>query len=227
MPKQKERHNSRRGIKSLLGSLQPAETKPTFAPETLERIKTVSKITLALLMLGGVATLSVIAPNIFIALDKLFSTKGYKLKREEKTKKIARTFYYLRQSGFIKMKMTGKDLKIWLTDLGKTKLQKISIDTINAPKVYKWDGKWWLVAADIPTKEHKRGADLFRRKIKELHFYPLQRTLWLYPYDPRREIEFISHYYDIGRFVTAMEINRLDREDEAAAKHFFETLNLI
>lgn len=60
-----------------------------------------------------------------------------------------------------------------------------------------------------------------------MKFYPLQRTLWLYPYDPRLEIEFLIQHYGIERFVTVMEVNRLDRDDERVLKAYFENAGII
>jgi DNA-binding transcriptional regulator PaaX len=134
---------------------------------------------------------------------------------------MERAFYYLRDSGLVKFHGESSNLKISLTEKAKKFLVKVGFRTasVNKPKV--WDKKWWLVAADIPTKEHRLGADQFRAKLKNMNFYFLQKSLWIYPYDPRKEIKFIAETYGIERFITVMEINRLDVEDESKAKQFF------
>lgn len=58
-------------------------------------------------------------------------------------------------------------------------------------------------------------------------FFPLQRTLWFYPYDPRSEVEFIITYYGIERFVTVMEIYRLDKDDESKMLSHFKELKIL
>jgi hypothetical protein len=83
------------------------------------------------------------------------------------------------------------------------------------------------VAADIPTKDHRQGADLLRRKLKQMGFYPLQRSLWFYPFDPRPEIEFICREFGVANFVTVMEINRLDVQDEKLLKKHFSKLGKL
>ena len=120
-----------------------------------------------------------------------------------------------------------KDVKIFLTGAGRRRLKKFNIENPVIPKPAKWNKKWWLVAADIPTREYKLAADAFRDKLKEMRFCGLQRTLWIYPFDPRREIEVLASYYRIGHFVTVMEINRLDLDDESALKSFFKREKII
>ena len=120
------------------------------------------------------------------------------------------------------MKQTPNDFFISLTKLGKKRLQKMNYVNLTIEKHLSWDGKWWQIAADIPTKKYKWAADLFREKLIKMKFFPLQRTLWLYPFDPRKEIEFIIQHFGIERFVTLMEICRLDKDDERRMKRFFE-----
>ena len=193
----------------------------------MEKIKTVSGIALAIVGVAGIIALSAVAPNMFVAIDKLFLKKGVRSSRKRKEIQIAQTFYYLKRSGLIRMRYASKDYKIFLTKFGAKRLKKLNFQTMTVERPDKWDGKWWQIAADIPTKEYRRGADLLRQKLKEMNFYPLQRTLWFYPYDPRQEIEFIVVHYEIERFVTVMEISRLDKDDERKMKVFFQKMMII
>ena len=108
-----------------------------------------------------------------------------------------------------------------LTEKAQRFMGKIGFRTIQIKKPKLWDKKWWLVAADIPTKEYRLGADQFRKKLKSMNFYFFQKSLWIYPFDPRKEIKFIAVTYGIEKFITVMEINHLDMEDESKAKQFF------
>jgi len=45
----------------------------------------------------------------------------------------------------------------------------------------------------------------------------------MYPFDPRREIDYVSTYYRINGFVTVMEVARVDPSDKKVlVKHFRE-----
>ncbi len=78
-----------------------------------------------------------------------------------------------------------------------------------------------------PHKKYRQGADLLRRKLKQLGFYPLQRSLWFYPYNPVEEIEYISNYFGIGQFVTIMEICKLDIQDAKKLEKYFKASNIL
>jgi len=214
-------------IGSIIRNSIPKGKTPKLTPAQVEKIKTVSGIALAIVGVAGIIALSAVAPNMFVAIDKLFLKKGVRSSRKRKEIQIAQTFYYLKRSGLIRMRYASKDYKIFLTKFGAKRLKKLNFQTMTVERPDKWDGKWWQIAADIPTKEYRRGADLLRQKLKEMNFYPLQRTLWFYPYDPRQEIEFIVVHYEIERFVTVMEISRLDKDDERKMKVFFQKMMII
>ncbi|MDR3642512.1 MAG: hypothetical protein P4L74_02680 [Candidatus Doudnabacteria bacterium] len=201
--------------------------KEMLSRADLETLKKASEVALAVIAVAGVVAISAVAPNLLIALDSLFRRRGYKYSKAEKERKAARTFYYLKKTGLIDIREDGSKLKVFLTKLGKRKAEKLNLNFCQIPKPHGWDGKWWLVAADIPTKLYRRQADMLRRKIKELGFYPLQRTLWLYPFNPIKEIGFITEYFGIGQFVTVMEISRLDLQDEETVKEHYKKLGIL
>lgn len=207
----------------------PKEIPPLLNPLQVEKLKTASGVVLVLVGVAGAVLLSAAAPNAFIAIEKLFDKKQRfrHFSHKEKEQKVIRSFYYLKKHGYIRMKPTREDIKIYLTKLGRKKLQKMNLENLTIWKPKEWNKKWWAVAADIPTKKYKWAADLFRQKLKDMKFFHLQRTLWLYPHDPRQEMAYLARYYRIGRFVTLMEISRLDRDDEAAAKSFCKTEEIL
>lgn len=200
-----------------------------FTDEQMKALTTLSGVALAVLATAGIVTLSFLAPNILSASKQIFKIAGHgkRLSKKEKVKRISRAFYYLRSSKLIIMKPEADDFTIELTSLGKERHSELHFESLRIPKPKKWNGKWWLVAADIPTREHRSGADSLRLKLRALGFCSLQRTLWIYPYDPRQEMRLILSRYNISQFVTLMEINRLDREDELKAKQFFNKRSIL
>ncbi|MDP3993952.1 MAG: hypothetical protein U1C56_01195 [Candidatus Curtissbacteria bacterium] len=214
---------------TIIRNSLPVSKKPRLTAAQIEKLKTAGEVALGLLAAGGMLTLTVMAPNTFWAFERLFFKKPrYKhWTPGRKREKVARTFYYLKQHGLIKMAPTKKDFLISLTKLGRKRLEKMDFDAMAIKRPASWDGRWWQVAADIPTKDHKRAADLFRKKLKDIGFFPLQRTLWFYPYDPRGELEFLMNHFHIEHFVTIMEISRLDKDDEKMMKRFFKKKNII
>ena len=200
----------------------------SLSEKQLAALKRTTEVALAVLAAAGIATIAVTAPNVLQAIDKLFLKKhNRRLRTKELRLKTSQAFYYLKRSGLIQLKKDSQDWKVFLTSLGRQKVKQMQSDIRYISKPKKWDNKWWLVGADIPTKNYRQGADLLRRKLKELGFFPLQRTLWLFPFDPRGEIQFLASRYNIAQFVTVMEINRLDKEDEKKAKVYLQTKKIL
>lgn len=104
-----------------------------------------------------------------------------------------------------------------LTDKGKTKLFKYKLEDMDLHKD-KWDGKWRIVAYDIP-KDKKNQAEAFRNLLKKMQLYQLQKSLWLTPYHCTTEIEFLKTLYQLGDNVTVLTIAGL--EGELSYKKYF------
>ena len=74
-----------------------------------------------------------------------------------------------------------------------------------------WDGKWRLVVFDIPEKLRK-GRDALRAKIKELGFYELQKSVFVFPYECRDEIDFIVEFFGLRKYVRYGVLEFIDNE---------------
>ncbi len=211
--------------------------KPAVGFELSEKqlrvLKTTSQVLLALGLVAGTVSLMVLAPNAFQMLDKLpwadrvFGPKRPRQKRlliqEEK---IRKSFYYLKSKGYIKLIPQGEDFLMKVTRKGRKFKQRMSFADLAVDCSGIWDRQWWAVVADIPTP-FKHRADMFREKLIEMKFYPLQRTVWLFPYDPRVPVEFASAYLRIDRFVTTMRVSQLELPDEKVIKKFFKREQII
>lgn len=196
--------------------------------EQIEKLKNFSDVVLGILTVATVLTMTIVAPNALQALDLFQKRTGQKkLKSREKERRVVRTFYYLKEKGWTNFQRKGNDYEIVVTESGRKKIRALNLETLAISKPAKWDGKFWQIAADVPTKKYRRGADALRQKLKDMNFYPLQRTLWFYPYDPRLEIEFITRHYGIFPFVTVMKIAELDLADERVLKNFFKKQELL
>jgi hypothetical protein len=213
-------HKPSRKVRDVIQQSLPLDKKPLLTSGQIDKLQSAAQIALAVLMLGGTLTLTAVAPNVFVAIDKLFLRKhpGRRLSRSEREQRTTRAFYYLKERGYI---------KIFLTKLGRKKIQELDYQAMQVPRPGRWNGKWWQVAADIPTAEHKRDADIFRDKLRAMGFFPLQRTLWFYPYDPREQVETVAERCGIENFVTVMEVSRLDSDDEAKMRDFFEAGSIL
>ncbi len=92
---------------------------------------------------------------------------------------------------------------------GKKKVLKYKLDEMKLKKADRWDGFWRMVVSDIP--EHKKWArDAFARKLKELGFVPFQKSVFVYPYDCRDELDFIIEVFDLRPYVRFALVKDID-----------------
>jgi len=119
---------------------------------------------------------------------------------------IRRTLYYLKQKEFIAYPARAKAGRVTLTTLGIRWLNQISFERLRI-KQTPWDGKWRLVMFDVPEQWLKVRHTL-RRKLKQLGFYHFQRSVFILPYDCRKEIDLITEYLKITPFVHLLTTER-------------------
>jgi len=99
---------------------------------------------------------------------------------------------------------------IVLTEKGKLKALSYDFENMVIERG-EWDKKWRFVIFDIPEK-FKTGRDALRRKIKQLGFYELQKSVFVFPYKCDNEIEFIIEFFGIRKYVRYGTIDFIDNE---------------
>lgn len=104
-------------------------------------------------------------------------------------------------------------IEIVLTEKGKKLALKFSFDEMSIKKPVSWDGKWRIVLYDIPEKK-KKAREAFRKKIKELGFYELQKSVFVYPFPCKNEIDFVVEFFEIRNFVRYGEVENLSNESD-------------
>lgn len=110
-----------------------------------------------------------------------------------------------------------ENYKIFLTKKGVLESIRYKVDQ---QQKQKWDGKWRIIIFDV-LENRRKIRDLLRNRLKWLGFKELQKSVWIFPYDARKEIEQIlevCHIDVIGdvRFLTVEKMNN----DEDLRKDF-------
>jgi hypothetical protein len=77
------------------------------------------------------------------------------------------------------------DEKITLTDAGLEAVEKFAIDDLFIKVTDHWDNVWRVIAYDIPN-DFKKERDCFRRKLQELGFVNIQKSLWAHLTNAKR-----------------------------------------
>jgi len=67
------------------------------------------------------------------------------------------------------------------------------------------------VAFDIP-EDYKRARDALRRKLQQLGFRELQKSVFVFPYECKDEIEFIVEFFAIRKYVRYGVLDLIDND---------------
>ena len=137
---------------------------------------------------------------MFAPLAKKFKTKKQNFVKSLKT---------LKRERLVDFREGEKLVKITITTEGKKKLLEYNLDEMEIKKPKKWDGLWRIVIFDIP--ESRRPArDALRAKLKELGFYKLNKSVFVFPYPCLSEIQFIEEIFKIGPYLNFIEANKIE-----------------
>ena len=160
------------------------------------------------LMVTGAVSVAATSPYFGLNL-----WRGFKRGRKYDRKKVYDAFYKLRKEGCIKIEKRNRQIYITLTKEGRKKAGWLQIDTLKIKKPRRWDRKWRIVIFDIAQLK-RLYRESFRGKLKELGFYPLQKSVWIYPFDCRDEIELLGDFFGLTekevRLLIAQDIGKDD-----------------
>lgn len=100
-----------------------------------------------------------------------------------------------------------------LTEKGKERALTFNVDLLVLPKKRNWDGMWHAVLFDIPeTRRAARHA--FRYKLKELGFEQWQKSVFVFPYPCRDEIDFVIEFFGLRPYVRLAVLTNITNEAE-------------
>ena len=134
-------------------------------------------------------------------------------------KKTYDTFYRLRKEGCITFAQQGGQIYISLTEKGRKRAGIYQINSLTLHKPKRWDGLWRIVIFDIKEKQRiKREA--LRGLLKRLEFYPLQRSVWVSPYECRDEVQLLKDFFGFKDDELKLIVTRDIENDSKMKKHF-------
>lgn len=147
------------------------------------------------LLVGGAVCVAITSPYFFLNLFRgVKKWQPYKSQRRN----VSDAFKRLKKQGCIKIERRNNQIYISLTEKGKKMAGWLQVDALKIKKPKKWDGSWKLILFDI--SELKRGhREAFRGKLKELGFYPFQKSVWIHPFDCRDEIELLRKFFGLNQ----------------------------
>lgn len=175
---------------------------------------------LILLGAGTFLAASLIMPNLPMVLKPFLDEKRKKEANEWKkfnTWRLKQVLKRMHQQKLVDIVEQDEGYLVKISDNGKKKLLKFNLDKMEL-KDKKWDGKWRIIIYDILTYK-KEQANLFRRTLKRLKFFQLQRSVYITPFKCYDEIEYLRQVCEVDREVLILTVSGL--ENERAYKEYF------
>jgi|SRR3989344_2923395 len=142
----------------------------------------------------------------------------YEPHEEYEHQKVKRAIESLLRYGLVSVK-PGKsaiEKEIRMTLAGK-ELAEYLFHSLPKPK--KWDGKWRIIAFDVP-EPYNTARRALSLKLRELGCYHYQNSVFVYPYDCREDINFIKNYFGFDSAIKYIVAEKLD--DEKTLEEFFK-----
>jgi len=173
--------------------------------------KVVGKIVLAAAATAGVITLLAVMPGLPMALSPLLGKNKWRDRENYYKKYTKKIIKRLEKRGMVKILERKGETMLAITKLGKAQLDKWQLGDLKIDKSKKWDGKWRIVIFDIPEKM-RRHRDEVREQLKELEFYYLQNSVWVYPYPCEEIVQSIAKAFDLLPYMIYIEADYLGND---------------
>lgn len=171
-----------------------------------------TKAVLALLFVAGIVTTMVVAPNVFVA----FAPRGRRRAFFDR-KSFRASIRSLRKQTLVEHPDGDKNV-FCLTDRGVDRALTEAYRSLKITIPQRWDGIWRVVSFDVPEK-HKWGRDEFSKKLRELGFFRMQRSVFVIPHPCREEVRFLLSFYSIEQYVRMFETRAI--ENDADLRSYF------
>ena len=183
-----------------------------------EKFKTgeVVEIVVRALAVIGIVGTSVVFPNFPIVLGTIISlAKELREGRKIEKYKIKKALMGLQKRKILGIEELDGQIVIKVKKFGKSLIIKYSTRELLSYKLKtkSWDKKWRLVLFDVSEEERKK-RDFLRRTLKWLGFITYQKSVFVFPYDCKKEIVYLKKIlegkYDI-KYLVAEEIDDAER----------------
>ncbi len=172
---------------------------------------------LLLISAGAAIPAILVAPN----MAKVLIPALHKLARKLESRPfiVKDSITALKDRKLIRTEIKNGETIFVVTNEGEKHILRGKIEAIKIPIPQKWDKKWRLIIFDIP-EQYKKAREALRWKFKELDLYKLQKSCFVYPFECKEEIDFITEFFGVSKYVNYIIVESL--EGESKLKQHFE-----
>lgn len=172
---------------------------------------TAGKFLLAFLAAGPLLVVGAAIPGLLSATKSISQSKKYSKAQ------FRNAYKNLHHRKLIEIIDEGDDkFKVQLTNTGKKRVKEFSFDLLQIQKPKKWDGKWRILIFDIPSNPaiFNQARNALRNKIKDLGFYQMQKSVWVYPYECTDEILFVAEAFSVQKHIEIITAEKILHEEK-------------
>lgn len=137
--------------------------------------------------------------------------RDYDQWREENDYDLKDRIHYLQKKKLIRLFYENKKYYFELTRKGKAHLKKVYLRNLKIKRPKKWDGKFRMMIFDIPEDERKK-RDLLRCGLRRIGFKIVQRSVYIYPFECKKEVDLICDWYEVKKYKIYMLVDILEGE---------------
>jgi DNA-binding transcriptional regulator PaaX len=166
-----------------------------------------AKEILLMIAAGVIIPAAFVMPGTPIALRPLLRVLSKKC-GAKRSEGFIKSLSYLKRDRLISIADKDGQQILTLSEDGKKRVLRFDLHQMAIKKPKKWDGYWRIVIFDIPERR-KQGREALRSKLQQLGFCHLQKSCFIYPYECKSEIDFISEMFEVSpyvNFIVAKEI---------------------
>lgn len=167
---------------------------------------------LRLVHAGAVVGTAVVAPNVVQLID-MFDPDG-----TAERNRIWKAIKYLEEKNRVRIVEQGGKRTLVITNGGRITLSEIALDEMAIKKPRWWDKKWRLVMFDIPAQQ-ARNRHPFRCKLEDMGYVQYQRSVFVHPYESRKEVAALAEFYGVREYVRYLVVEEME-DIRDLARHF-------
>lgn len=170
------------------------------------------------LVAGGGTSLK---PTLPLMVDAILNLLKEKKNIDAQEKKVKRILANLEKKDIIYIEKKNGNVIVHAVNNNHPKVLKYSIKSLIDFKKSqkKWSGKWFMVFFDVPEIQRNK-RDYLRKFLKDLGFFPYQKSVYLFPYECEKEVGLIKKIVEGGKYMKYIIAEKI--EDEEKAKIFFK-----
>ncbi len=159
---------------------------------------------------GLVGTAFLVSSLALPQLPMIYKMFDAEDKREKE--RVRKAMDRLQNKKYVKKYKKGGIDVVEITENGRKEVLKYKLDEIKIKEQKRWDGIWRIIMFDIPEKK-KTARDGLTLKLIKMGCAPIQKSVFVSPYECEKEIKFIGEYFDIAKHIIFLETNKISNED--------------